>query len=104
GNLGIPYQVDLRSASNNVIVLGDSEVSRSATDGGVYARRDEGAQVALVNLTVPDNAGFDLEVSGEDVQISNTLADTVHHSIALATVTNSLFGVDPHYADRDNGI
>jgi hypothetical protein len=104
GNLGIPYQVDLSSASNNVIVLGDSEVSRSATDGGVYARRNDEAQVALVNLTIPDNAGFDLEVSGEDVQVSNTLADSVHNSIALATVTNSLFGVDPHYVDRDSGF
>jgi hypothetical protein len=104
GSLGTEYQIHLTSVSNNVIVLGDSEVSRSGTDGGILSWRYDDAQIALVNLTIPDNAGFGFEVGGQGVQISNTLADTAHGSIAQATVTNSLIGIDPHYADRDNGI
>ena len=97
------YQVHLFANSNNIVVLGDSEISRSETDGGVLAGISDSADISLVNLTVPDNAGFDLAVNGA-VNISNTLADTTDASIASANVNNSLFGTDPLYLERVDGI
>ena len=103
GSTGSTHQVILEAHDNQVIVLGDSEISRSTTDGGVHARQIGDAQVALVNLTVPDNAGFDLAASGA-VDISNTLADVTDASIAVANAVESLFGIDPHYEDRESGL
>jgi hypothetical protein len=92
-------QMKVYGGGNSSLVLGDSVIAQSANGGGLALDRAEAATMALVNLTLADNAGIDLDVD-EGVTVSNTLADLVGGDVGAATVVRSRFGLYDGYSNR----
>lgn len=95
-------QMMVYGGGGSSVVLGDSVIAGSARGGGLLLERSGAATMALVNLTLADNDGLDLDVA-EGVAVSNTLADTVSGDIGSATVLRSRFGGEPGYSNRMGG-
>lgn len=95
-------QLQLEANAAGTLLVGDSLVAGGVGSGGIDATVSGDGALHLVNNTLADNDGVDLQTQGA-VTVANTLADTTQLSPATTALQNNRFGVDPVYIDRAAG-